>query len=475
MLYLYIEKLKLYNFSFFMAFSICTKLSLVGILSLFVWYQSAYSQILLKDKLTVKDDIIKIHNDTIYTCELSNHKIVNQLDVYNCIFAGKANFENSIFFKNTSFDGSLFLTKANFLRATFLDNVSFGENYYAEDAFFFQAKFSKGVSLTRGIYFKDANFYGSSFSQKVEFYGSSFKKSANFNNAVFEGEVEFSNITFTGLLSFKKTTFFEPPNFNESQISDSLDFSEVRLQNLKSDIFFNTVRLDSLRKRTGDKKRKCKINLYHTDLSKIVIDYDKFSISFDSLLSNEERISIYQQLIKKCRDLGMESSAQGFDIDLQKIKTLDSWRSLSPLVVWFQTYWWNFGYDRSLIIRNIFLAFLSSFIIFFFGFNHFMKAYFPVEELGLSQSQVRVIFYTRSPFSQLKNRTKVVFFYTSLVFFGLKLDHTKVKYRQYPGASIVIYAIYAVGLIHLAYLAAFIIVDRSIVNLGIALSLVDLW
>ena len=163
--------------------------------------------------------------------------------------------------------------------------------------------------------------------------------------------------------------------------------------------------------------------------------------------------------------MGMEESAKGFDIDLKTMKIEYNWTYLAPVFIGFQKYWWNFSYDRNLILGNTFYAFIISFIIFVIGFKQFASAYFPSDQLGLKVDTALSPTLNRTwkptvkqtVIEQVSDRFKITFFYTALIFFGWKMDHSKLKYRTHPWTALVIYLIYIIGLIHLAYLAGFVI------------------
>ena len=195
--------------------------------------------------------------------------------------------------------------------------------------------------------------------------------------------------------------------------------------------------------------------MYKTDVSKIILDANKFELAFDSTVAYDDVISTYQQVIKKCKDLGLEESIKGFDIDLQKIQIKHSYPKIGSFLILLNEYWWNFGYERTNVFRNIFWAFLVSFFVVYMFLPLFLKAYFPKQLSKADDNLLWIKWY--SPKYPL-TRFKVSFFYTALIFFSLKIDNAEMKIRQHPLLSFALYVIFVIGIIHVAYLASVVLI-----------------
>ena len=153
-------------------------------------------------------------------------------------------------------------------------------------------------------------------------------------------------------------------------------------------------------------------------------------------------------MIKKCNDVGFNESVRIFDIDLQKLQISHSWGWAAPAVIWLSEYWWDFGYDKSKAYRNTAIAFGFSFLLLFVFFRYFLSVYSP-PQLRLSAGEI--------PKLGFGSRFKIALFYTALLFFSWKMEHEEVKYREHPWGALVIYLVFTVGIIHLAYLAGAIL------------------
>ncbi|PKK34678.1 hypothetical protein BWI96_20850 [Siphonobacter sp. SORGH_AS_0500] len=195
---------------------------------------------------------------------------------------------------------------------------------------------------------------------------------------------------------------------------------------------------------------KCLITLSPDNASNVIIDSKLFWIEYDSLFRYDEMLTVYEKVINTCRELNMEESIEGFDIQYQIFKIRHKYGIFGESIVQFQDYWWGFGYKRSNILLNIVWAFLASLLIVFIGYKKVFRAYSPNSD---HDTELVIKECTES----FLERFKVVFFYTALVFFSWRVDHARVDYRRYPWIALLIYTIYVIGLIHLAYLAAFVL------------------
>lgn len=365
-------------------------------------------------------------------------------------FKDYADFLNTKFYETTNFDGAQFWGTADFSRCVFKNNVSFGTvpaqliseynlpkiNFLAFTEIKYQEIFS--VKFHNGAIFENTDFGGAVF----------------FNSASFLNPTTFSFAVFRNKLIFTECNFKSNVTFFRTQLPETVVLNSVSFDPAIPDILLNRASVDSLRKRFKDTFKRCKIYLKNIDCSKIILDAAKFELAFDSTIVYDEAVGVYEQVIKKCRDMGYEESVKGFDIDLQKMRIKHKKRWYTGIKIWLNEYWWNFGYEPTKIFRNTFFAFAGSFLLIFFFLPKFAKAYFP-HQLNMSRdTAVKLKWNSKQNFY---TRFKVAFFYTSLVFFGLKMEHIEVKYREYPGKTIVIYIIFVSGIIHLAYLASVIL------------------
>ena len=177
-----------------------------------------------------------------------NDLTLEQIDIYQLVFWGDINFDNSIFIHkfilaahletNISFKGAIFCSDAFFEHAGFFGKVNFSDAIFLKDADFQHARFGSGLSDLRNneldpglpryvnqlspANFKNVEFYGEAI-----FYGARFRKDAYFDNAKFMGEVDFRDSNSREELSFKEAVFKKNVYFSDMQCRVNINFSEA--------------------------------------------------------------------------------------------------------------------------------------------------------------------------------------------------------------------------------------------------------
>ena len=177
-----------------------------------------------------------------------NDLTLEQIDIYQLVFLGDINFDNSIFIHkfilathlttNISFKGAIFCSDAFFEHAGFFGEVSFSDAIFLKDADFQHARFGSGLSDLRNneldpglpryvnqlspANFKNAEFYGEAI-----FYGARFRKDAYFDNAKFMGEVDFMDSSSREELSFEEAVFKKNVRFSDMQCRVNINFTEA--------------------------------------------------------------------------------------------------------------------------------------------------------------------------------------------------------------------------------------------------------
>ncbi len=358
---------------------------------------------------------------------------VNEKDTLSSVAFSLCKF-SSLTMKNTIFDSSVDFIDALFRKKAYFNDCKFNKN-----VFFTESQFNDE------IYFNNANFSG-----ETNFKGVQFKNRVFFVESVFKGVTSWDKTFFNITADFSKATFKQTPSFDKTQLPFYLNLTNLNLKELNTPIRFDLALTDSLQKRWGN-GQKCHIYLNtFTDISKIVLDASKFTIVFDPTMKHDDKIGVYEQVIKKCKEIGFGESTKGFDIELQKLQLRHGYPIIGNFLIWLNDYWWNFGYEKSKIFRNTGIAFLLSFLIFFFRLPDYARVYFP-SQMGISDEMATKLHL----FTWM--RFRVALFYTALIFFTWKMEHGEVNYRNYPLKTLFIYFVFTVGIIHLAYLAGAVI------------------
>jgi uncharacterized protein YjbI with pentapeptide repeats len=450
-----------------------------------------------------KIEDISIHFKNIFHAHKST--VTDSLNLTFSLFDKSIYFDEVSFTGNIYFGGSYFLDDANFHNATFNKYAFFSHSQFFKDASFGRVQFKSGANFSEsdfkgkvsfwgnfdnGVDFSKSNFHNSGdfrhsyFRNYANFSDSNFEKDLNFEKANFDFKLNFSKIHGNGKILLRETQMPTIVNFNDVNLSKT-DFREVKIDSIKrykikivknnkraiylgyfkkilitesrgivdslyylsqdSLAFENDIRLLQL----INKEKKCLIQLRGTNLETIILPYDRFIVDTVGY-SNEEKTTLYEKLIKTCKDEGMQESIKGWDIELTKIQFSYKYPLIAGALIWINEYWWDFGYYRGKIFRNTGIAWGVSFLIFFLFMPFFARVYFPTH-LSMQASEAERLKIN----SWL--RLKVALFYTSLIFFSWKMEHSEVNYRNHPWGALIVYIIFTLGIIHLAYLAGAVI------------------
>lgn len=337
--------------------------------------------------------------------------------------------------------------------------TSYGDPIPVERLFFHSNKFSNdfhfvGISSARleisGNQFRSRAYFGSSTFTSSRFPANHFENNVIFRNVNFEDRVIFENSAFRKNLTFVKCNFTGEPYFGRCLAPDTLFLMEVDFSQLTQDV--DLGRFESKKSRNGE-LLKTIVVLDHTNIDKVTMDYSKFKLGFLHDVSYQQKVSVFQQVVKNCRDSGLEDSAVGFDKDLQQLTIIEKFGPMAPFFIWWQDHWSGFGYERVKIFQNTLIHFFILYVLVIAVFPGIVRAYSPVDYRGLNVKST----FTSNQFRHWVARLKVGLIYTALLFFGWKMNHAEVRFHDNFWLSLLVYLIYIVGLIHLAYLAAFIL------------------
>jgi hypothetical protein len=212
-----------------------------------------------------------------------------------------------------------------------------------------------------------------------------------------------------------------------------------------------------------------------SDFRKIKINYELFHLYFPTGTRNEDIISTYEKLRQRFKDDGFLESYKALDIEYQDYKNRESKKPQDLLLNWFQKTWWNYGYNKELVIfwALKFLCFFTLINIFLFEFLQ-SKVYsinfkfyekeelkFLKEKLKLDRQQRKNIFFSSMTFIKMGWNYflfKIInpLVYTMILFFVLKISIE--NFKKFSGWILYIWLIYIAGVFCLAYIFNIIIV-----------------
>lgn len=285
------------------------------------------------------------------------------------------------------------------------------------------------------------------------------------NNNVFQNKVILNNrflgnstleyTSFLGGLSFSGSSFYAEPIFRNLIIKDSLNFSKVNFNFPNSK---NLIDLRNFSLYSPEKKCKLIIDFFNTD--RFIIPYNNFEMVFPEEFGYEQKTNFYESVISNCKELGMFESSQAWDIEFKTLEILYKYPTMGSTIVFVNKYWWNFGYDKWLILVKwlpiFFLVFLSINIIFI---KTLYENVYRDNELGEAffDKKLKKYFKAEIPsFSDWRFRITYCIFYTSSIYFGFKLKHSSINYRNF-GGMMYVFLMYSFGSIQIAFALSYIL------------------
>jgi hypothetical protein len=404
-----------------------------------------FEKIEFKDKIEVNGNSIDCPNNYYY------NKYSNAL------------FYESVLFKDIKLDKIYSFSFSTFKSNFIIQNVRakididldystiFGRTFLnypeIEDMSYIETKFLGGIEL--GYMNPKA---------KISFIRCIFDKYSLFSNGSYN-QISFSQSTFLDKVTFYGATFKSPPNFEGTNLPKYMNLIELNLDSLNGFVDFRQSSIDSLRKRNLE--AKCVVELEGSDLSKILLPHNLFNLSFLKYTTYEMKTNTYERILKTCKDNGMVDSFKSWDIEFQCLKNVHEWGYYGGIILnYLNFYWWRFGHEKWRILFYWLPLFFGGFLL--INIKNISKLYKSVyrdSELGevFFKENLNKYFASDKPnFNNWKFRITYSIFYTASIYFGFKLKHNAINYRNFRG-MMYIFLMYAVGSIHMAFALSYVL------------------
>jgi len=184
------------------------------------------------------------------------------------------------------------------------------------------------------------------------------------------------------------------------------------------------------------------------------LDYQHFKLLFidpktGDTLSDEEKSSIYEQLLQNFKSHGQEDSYQALDIEYHHFQANSPLNWLADKL---QMLWWNYGYSKWRVIAWAIVFVLLFSALNYFWLNHLNEKVYPIDGIPAFSK------LGENPFSWRRACRRFWYstVYTSTVFFRLSIEVKKIQFNRVL-ASLYIFMIYLLGILCLAYTANFVL------------------
>jgi len=359
--------------------------------------------------------------------------------VNNCLFGDTA-MERAYSGMYFEFGGSFFEGQCEFNSNTFITNLRITGDHFSDACYFpggnnftnhsisFENCFmEKGADL-RGLFLKAAKEF-SIFPDPID----------SISSITFSEDTIFGTLNLSGC-DPQPTKQKEKISFYHTQL-DSLDLSGTKL---KDTVFLTKDKVLPIQKKKwwvshpvwsfffkpfidSVEERKIAVNLAEVDLAKVDLDYSQVKLYFDRTTSENLIFSSYQQLVDKYKAKGRLDDFELADIDFHNAQ--------GGLFNFFSKYWWYYGYKKWLIFiwSAFFIVALS-----LLNYIYLPQIYYTYRIDNISKAHHRILkgrrlTSTRPSFGE---RYLLCLIYTSIIFFGIKLDFDRLQVFGLIGNSI---------------------------------------
>lgn len=405
----------------------------------------------------------------------------NNVDFNRTIFSKGSN-SLTINFQNANFK------EGHFYKAQFLSNVNFSEALFENKANFYTTNFWNKAIFSNVIFNDIVNFSSANFQDDVDFSFANFKKNVTFEEAVFSYKSSFNSAKGNYVLKFKKiyiSNIFDISNIDSLKVDlrdvkisniqfnkfkgivfKNTDFKEkkININNISDENLDNYIKLgyhvteDFALFKLSKKLNKCVVKIKGTDLTNVIVPYDFFWVDVSNY-TYEEKTTLYEKLIKKCKEEGMDESVIGWSIELKKAENEHNFPIVGPFLNFFQRIFWNYGYTKSLILLWILGVFLLFNLLNFFIYPQLFRVYFN-PKLGFKIIPKYLIQNVEDVIETLKKspfiRLRYMLHYTGMIFFGIKLEHTEMSFKNLRWV-VILYFQFVTGIILLGFALNFVV------------------
>jgi len=381
----------------------------------------------------------------------------NNIDVFPFEFH-KSTFQNFFLLLDTS------EVDINFEECTFKGRCLIGPNNFKNNKrlLFGGCNFRKGFIL--GSPFNN-KFFQEGYLMRFGYDDSNDKITQFSNNRIntlVNFDIYFNSDTLKGTLDFSHCIFSPGKSiqFDNTFLPDTIDLSYVALTDsihLTSHEIFPQIKNKSWAKSAflkfllqpildTSESFKCKINLVGTDVNKINLEYKYFNFYFPKGTTDNEITHSYESLLEKFKKDGETYNYELLDIDYHDYQ--------GGLFNFFSKYWWNYGYSKWLIFI---WSFLFIFIFTIVNFKNFTTAIicYPIKSIENILPDFKII----RPHNQNRlNKRSIVAasLYTSIVFFGIKLDVENINFKNF-NYSLFVLLQFMIGLVCTGFIVHLII------------------
>ena len=317
------------------------------------------------------------------------------------------------------------------------------------NSFFFGPLDFKNDSLS-GIAIVDTKLY-----YLVTFTNATTSQVIFMEHSVFRSTLMFYDCTINSSIYLAGNRFGKELTIDNSTITGDINIEEALLPN---SIKIIKVKIPSQIDLSGSFPnpdfKKCFLYIDNESISKVIPNMS-CELKFNNGISPEFRNETYKKILFNLKEKGYEELSKKFELDYKYFYFVN----YKHQTYWYyiQKYWWNFGYDKYLVVFNTFLILLIlSILIFATKIREYAENEYIVKTLSEKHTQNRSI---KSRSVRFFADYTIALIFTANIFFRFGLKMEDMRFNNYV-RSVVIIFIYLVGLICTAFIFNFIITSK---------------
>lgn len=289
---------------------------------------------------------------------------------------------------------------------------------------FNENNFLKTVSILNNS-FRNFEMNNNTFSSHLRFENCSFNKIDPLGKNYLKGDLEFINCSFNDVLPLLNSEVSGTIRFYNCKLPPTKLALKKLQQNRNTKIIFSNCT------NVADSTKRIIIDLTDCDLKNLYLDYNNFEVDFSNLQKNK-REEIYLSLLHNFESNGQRDNYELLDLEY-KNQFDDTFK------YFIQKFWWNYGYSRHYIFYNT-GTFLIVFTFLTMLFYKKLQSAYAIENADTN-------------YGRFANS----FIYTNIVFWALRVDITRMKFRDHLAAASYVMLMYVTGIICLAYMVNYVI------------------
>jgi len=441
----------------------CQTMKIIVLISLFTISICANGQRVIKD------------GDTYLKAGFLGEKFDSLANFEDATFGSLANFFGAEFNSEANFYGTTFNSEARFHNTEFNSVANFRDSEFDSIVGFFDAEFDSMADIRSAVFNSSASFGGAVFNSEANFGLTEFNSEARFDMTEFNSVADFSYTKFNSVVVFNITEFNSVADFSYTKFNSVADFESAKF---KEEVIFNFSTLPDTLYFTGVKSEKiidftscqeridtlkpissenvCVIFLARTDLSKIRLNYTDFKLAFDEYSITKKGIAnTYERLLGTQREF--PEGYKKLDIEYKEFKYLQKGLK-GKIYNFFDKYWWNYSYDKEKVIYNTLILLLIFSIMNWFLFEYLNQNVYKIEKVWNNYLESKEGLKKNGISSRTRKMINILpysFYYTSLIFFGFKMNTDNINYRNHIGLFYLVF-LYLVGIVDLLFIANFV-------------------